>query len=105
MIVKPKIICCGKTGFVFQYSGDDEKVAVQRIRFEMQAKLIESELTKIAQKYEAYLINSKNMLCDEKSCYATLEGKSMFFDDNHLSIYGSKVVIEKLITEEIIQIE
>jgi peptidoglycan/LPS O-acetylase OafA/YrhL len=92
-------------GFVFQYSGADEKVAVQRTQFEMQVKNIESNLIKIAQKYGAYLINSKNMLCDQKRYYASLEGKSMFFDDNHLSIYGSRVVIEKLITEVINQIE
>lgn len=30
------------------------------------------------------------MFCDEKNCYAKHDGKSLYLDDNHLSMYGSE---------------
>lgn len=92
-------------GFVYKYSDDSKKIAAQRSLFEEQVMEIESELINISQKYNAFLIDSKSALCDEKNCYATIEGKSMFFDDNHLSIFGSIEVIRTLDIRGIEQIE
>ena len=59
----------------------------------------------LSQKYNAFLIDSKRALCDEKNCYAMTKGKSMFFDDNHLSIFGGREVIKTLDIQGIEQIE
>ena len=88
-------------GLVNQYSDVNEKIAVERSHFEIQSIEIESELRKVSEKYNAFLIMSKDALCDDKNCYATKEKKSMFFDDNHLSIFGSRVVIKLLENSEV----
>jgi hypothetical protein len=32
-------------------------------------------------------------MCDDKNCYADLNGRPMYFDDDHLSEFGNKVLV------------
>lgn len=41
-----------------------------------------------------HLIKTKNALCDEVNCFAVKDRKSLYFDDNHLSIHGAKLLVE-----------
>jgi peptidoglycan/LPS O-acetylase OafA/YrhL len=42
------------------------------------------------------IIDPSDILCDEQSCYAVIDGVSMYFDDNHLSVSGADKVVNKI---------
>jgi len=46
-----------------------------------------------AEKCGAKILNPLPYLCDEENCYATKNGRSLYFDDNHLSEYGNKLLV------------
>jgi len=43
------------------------------------------------------VVDPKELLCDESSCYAIKDNKAMYFDDNHLSIEGAGIVARHLL--------
>ncbi len=43
------------------------------------------------------IIDPKDIFCDTKLCYATINGESMYFDSDHMSIYGAKKVVDMII--------
>lgn len=43
-------------------------------------------------------IDTVETLCDNKWCDARHEGKFLYQDDNHLSVFGSRLIAERLIT-------
>ena len=45
------------------------------------------------------LIHLKEHLCNEKNCSMVHNGLLMYRDHNHLSIYGSKYIGAKIVTE------
>ena len=45
---------------------------------------------------ELDIIDPKEYLCDINNCYSVIDGKSVYFDDNHLSIYGSRMIIDEI---------
>lgn len=54
----------------------------------------------LKRKYPALtLLDPGKFLCDATWCYAKKDGKLLYSDDDHLSIYGSKYIAEKLINQ------
>lgn len=46
---------------------------------------------KLKAKYaQIVFIDPKNVLCDDKTCYTSLDGLSMYIDNNHISYIGSR---------------
>ena len=43
-----------------------------------------------------HMIRSKDSLCDEYSCLAVKNGVPLYFDNNHLSIYGAELLVKDL---------
>jgi hypothetical protein len=43
---------------------------------------------------EVIIIDPKDIFCDEDYCYAVKNNKALYFDDDHLSVYGSKEVLK-----------
>lgn len=40
------------------------------------------------------IIDPTEYLCDDSFCYGSIEGKPLYFDDNHLGIFGNKVIFD-----------
>lgn len=49
----------------------------------------------------AIIVDPANYLCDKKNCYAVIDGVSMYFDDDHLSLSGAGIVASKIIEKSI----
>ena len=41
------------------------------------------------------VVDPADYLCDSEYCYAVIDGKSMYFDDDHLSVQGASYILEK----------
>lgn len=39
------------------------------------------------------ILNPLPYLCDDQYCYGSMNGHSLYFDDDHLSEYGGKLLI------------
>lgn len=42
------------------------------------------------------VINPKDFFCDASSCYAIKNGKSLYFDGNHISVSGAKLIAQEV---------
>ncbi|MCX7760503.1 MAG: acyltransferase [Hydrogenothermaceae bacterium] len=62
------------------------------------------KVKEIAKRYNVIFIDPEPIFCDNKYCYMYKEGKSMYADDDHLSVFGSltlgEVIHEKLFKTE-----
>ncbi len=46
---------------------------------------------------EVIVINPADSFCDDKNCYLTGGGESFYFDDDHMSVAGSKIIANRII--------
>jgi peptidoglycan/LPS O-acetylase OafA/YrhL len=58
---------------------------------------LDAKLEKIAVSEGARYISLVQALCDEHGCKAEMDGKVLYFDDNHMSVAGQKVMAAKLL--------
>ncbi|WP_282756058.1 acyltransferase family protein [Desulfuromonas thiophila] len=42
------------------------------------------------------IVNPADIFCDSQNCYAVIDGISMYFDDDHLSVFGAEKVVDKI---------
>ena len=40
------------------------------------------------------IIDPTEYLCDDSFCYGSIEGKPLYYDDNHIGIFGNKVIFD-----------
>jgi hypothetical protein len=45
------------------------------------------------------VINPKDFFCDDISCYVIKQNEALYFDDNHLSIFGASIIARHIISE------
>ena len=81
---------------IFQDFGSSDTVSVDNAAYELHINEINKYLLKQADKVGVFLLDTSKALCDEADCYATNNGQSMFFDDNHLSVAGALNVVTLL---------
>ena len=43
-----------------------------------------------------YVINPTDYFCDENTCYALRDGRALYFDDDHMSLYGASLIAEEI---------
>ncbi|HFU74877.1 MAG TPA: hypothetical protein ENK66_01390 [Arcobacter sp.] len=48
---------------------------------------------KATQQCGVKILNPIPYLCDDKYCYGSKNGRPLYFDDNHLSEYGNKLLV------------
>lgn len=45
------------------------------------------------------VINPKDFFCDDISCYVIKQNEALYFDDNHLSLFGASIIARHIIRE------
>ena len=48
---------------------------------------------KVSQECSATILDTSKYLCDKKYCYGSLNGRPLYYDGDHLSEYGNKLLI------------
>lgn len=79
---------------IFQRGNSDKKAKIAVELYEFQSQSIKRELDSIKKESDFVPIVPKDVLCDDNFCYAVKSGQAMFFDDNHLSVAGARLVSE-----------
>lgn len=46
------------------------------------------------------IINPEEFICDSEYCYVVKNRTALYFDDNHLSVEGAKIIANKILEEE-----
>ncbi|MDD5548460.1 MAG: acyltransferase family protein [Sulfurovaceae bacterium] len=55
---------------------------------------------RIASKYKNIkIIDTQNIFCDNKECHAIVNGKLIYFDDNHLNLEGAKLQSNEIVRQ------
>jgi peptidoglycan/LPS O-acetylase OafA/YrhL len=72
--------------------GQDDLISIPLASFEQR----EARTRKLTELWETdqhiSILDASTIFCDTRVCSATGNGRSFYFDDNHLSIYGSKLL-------------
>lgn len=67
---------------------------VSSARWKQQHKFVTFNLRDIPK--EVKVINPSDLFCDQQSCFAILQGQSLYFDQNHISVAGATMIAEQI---------
>jgi peptidoglycan/LPS O-acetylase OafA/YrhL len=71
---------------------------IDKANYEIRNRPYENALTKILNKFSIVRIfDPRKILCDNNRCYIIKNGIPLYWDSDHLTIEGSKIIIEELI--------
>lgn len=79
----PKALYIEHLGF------DHTNLAVPKSKFQSKNRWILSFFQKLAKKFPLHILRPDALLCGTTSCPVAQAGHPLFFDDNHLSVYGA----------------
>ena len=65
----------------------------------MDRKLTLQIIEEIKKNVEIDVIKTSDIFCDDKLCKLKIDGNLLYFDDNHLSLYGADIVSKKILNE------
>lgn len=90
----------GRATTAFSVFGDstllDLSVATTKDYYEKRHEFILGKLRGLKGRRNLTLVNVYDLLCHDQGCPATLEGVALYFDDDHLSIEGSRILLEQM---------
>ena len=71
---------------------------ISRSSYESESKVYRKLVFSILNEYpKVKVLNTADILCDDKSCYGMLDGKILYRDNDHLSLAGGKLLSKELI--------
>jgi SGNH domain (fused to AT3 domains) len=68
-------------------SGQD--VRITESQYSLESKQIDNQLARIAAEYHATTIDPKTQLCDNSRCLIARDGRSLYRDSHHLTVFGA----------------
>ena len=72
--------------------GDPEAVALPRAVYDSRNAAYLNNLDWLVAERQAGLVRPSDRLCDTRRCYADIDGTPVYFDDNHLSMRGARLI-------------
>ena len=75
-----------QAAFFGALTGKVPDVGVPRAVFDQRQHYVRQVLTQASQRFGIHLIDVGAHLCDQIECHATKDGRSLYFDDNHLTM-------------------
>lgn len=87
--------------FIFTPAGRGSPGPVSRAWYDRRAEPIRNRLELLANRYSAHFIDPAATICDAAGCAWRRDGRSFYFDDNHLSVDGARAVIDEQLAPRI----
>jgi peptidoglycan/LPS O-acetylase OafA/YrhL len=82
-----------KTMFKATLSGNDiDSVKLPLLEYKVRQKLAYKMQDIAVQKCGAKILDPIPYLCDSEYCFGDIDGKPLYFDDDHLNLYGTGVI-------------
>ncbi len=75
-----------------RFRGDTEEVYILKKAYFKRHKIVLEAQAKAEQQCGIKILDPLPYLCDEEKCYGSQNGKPLYFDDDHLSEYGNKLL-------------
>lgn len=72
---------------------DSELIKISKQQYLYRANNIRNMFFELAQKFNLILLDPSEFLCDENFCYAEHKDRPIYYDNDHLSEYGNKLLI------------
>ena len=69
-----------------------ERVKLPKLEYDTRQKTAYQMQNKAVQKCGAKILNPIPFLCDLEFCHGDIDGKPLYFDDDHLNLYGTKII-------------
>jgi peptidoglycan/LPS O-acetylase OafA/YrhL len=79
-----------KALYVEHFGLDDTNLNVSAREFRRRHKVIMAEFARLAATYPVKFIWPHRVLCDKLQCRVVDDGKPLFLDDNHLTVYAAR---------------
>ena len=70
-------------------------VGVDRALWEKSADFIFHRLNQLTK--EAIIVQPADLFCNSRSCAAVKDGKALYFDDDHMSVYGASLIAREIV--------
>jgi peptidoglycan/LPS O-acetylase OafA/YrhL len=74
------------------FRGDSEEVYILKKAYYKRHKVVLEAQAQAEQQCGIKILDPLPYLCDEEKCYGSQKGKPLYFDDDHLSEYGNKLL-------------
>lgn len=74
------------------FGGNETAVAVPRSTYYLEVSPIISELSRLAKAHGAKFVDVTSIMCNKSQCSFATDGRPLYFDDNHLSLSGARIV-------------
>lgn len=87
------------------FRGDDKDILISKRQYYLRHKLVYDIQNKAVEQCGAKVLSPISYLCDDDNCYGSKNGKPLYFDDDHMSEYGNKLLVpmfEKVFADETI---
>ncbi|MEM5531600.1 acyltransferase family protein [Pseudoalteromonas arctica] len=69
-----------------------ERVKLPKLEYDTRQKTAYQMQNNAVQKCGAKILNPIPFLCDSEFCHGDIDGKPLYFDDDHLNLYGTKII-------------
>ena len=69
-----------------------ESVKLPKLEYDTRQKTAYEMQNKAVKKCGAKILNPIPFLCDSEFCHGDIDGKPLYFDDDHLNLYGTKII-------------
>lgn len=83
-------------GRALLYRGERVRISISREEYEQRNMWANRLLDDVSENCGVKTIDVSPYFCDEQNCYGDLEGKPVYFDDDHLNAYGARLLRELL---------
>ena len=74
------------------FRGDTEEVYILKKDYYQRHRIVIEAQTKAQEQCGVRILDPLPYLCDDEKCYGSQKGKPLYFDDDHLSEYGNKLL-------------
>lgn len=79
------------------WSGIGNLPIVQREEFDLRQTKVIDALTRLKNNSKAEVIFPHDYLCDDVVCHVTKNNRTLYLDDDHLSVEGARDIVEELV--------
>ena len=83
---------------VRSWSGIGNLPLVSRQEFDIRQAKVLAALKQVEASGEASVVYPHQSLCNDKTCLVERDNRTLYLDDDHLSVEGARDIVEELVT-------
>tara|TARA_Y100000588_G_scaffold269548_1_gene284949 strand:- start:780 stop:2750 length:1971 start_codon:yes stop_codon:yes gene_type:complete len=73
-------------------SGQENNITLPKPTYEERNAFVYELMSKVHNKCNSTILDTSKHLCSEDICYGSIKGKPLYYDGDHMSVFGSKML-------------